>query len=49
MKYVKPTIVNLGVASRAIQGKGNKIQHNFPDADGVNLPRSTGSAYDLDE
>lgn len=49
MQYAKPSIVSLGVASRIIQGSGNKAQQIAFDADGVNLPRSTGSAYDLDE
>lgn len=50
MKYVKPSIATLGVASETIQGDGSK---KFPHAiDGNVLLRpqlSTGSAYDLDE
>jgi hypothetical protein len=49
MRYEKPSIVSLGAASSAIQGNGNKAQHHMTDADGAQLPRSTGSAYDLDE
>jgi hypothetical protein len=49
MRYVKPSIVALGAASCNIQGHAIKTQHNMTDADGVQLPRSTGSAYDLDE
>jgi hypothetical protein len=49
MRYVKPTIVSLGAASCAIQGHANKTHPFAIDADGMGLPRSTGSAYDLDE
>jgi hypothetical protein len=49
MKYEKPSIVTLGPASHAIQGVGNKWRHIAPDADGSQLPFTTGSAYDLDE
>jgi hypothetical protein len=49
MRYVKPSIVCLGTASCVIQGNANKTRHIAMDADGVQLPRSTGSAYDLDE
>lgn len=48
MRYEKPSIVSLGAASCAIQGNSNKAEHIAPDAF-PNLPRSTGSAYDLDE
>ncbi len=49
MRYVKPSIASLGAASCAIQGNCNKAQPNAIDADSLQLVRSTGSAYDLDE
>lgn len=48
MRYVKPTIASLGVASAAIQGHAVKGSMH-PDADESQTRPSTGSAYDLDE
>jgi hypothetical protein len=48
MRYQKPSIAQLGVASAAIQGHAVKGGMHS-DAD-QNQPRpSTGTAYDLDE
>jgi hypothetical protein len=50
MKYVKPSIATLGLASEAIQGAGSKIFPHATDGDVLRRPQlSTGSAYDLDE
>lgn len=49
MRYEKPSLAYLGVASAAIQGHGIKGLA-VPDADESQQPQpSTGSAYDLDE
>jgi hypothetical protein len=51
MRYTKPSIVCLGVASQAIQGHGIKSEQNRVDAVDMSPTAfwSTGSAYDLDE
>jgi hypothetical protein len=49
VRYEKPTIARLGVASNAIQHSGIKMFHNVTDAQGSDRPLSTGNAYDLDE
>ena len=51
MRYVKPSLTTLGVASVAIQHMvGNKSQPNALDASIDQRPlQSTGTAYDLDE
>jgi len=51
MRYTKPSIACLGVASQAIQGHGIKTQQNQVDAVDMSSTAlwSTGSAYDLDE
>jgi hypothetical protein len=49
MRYEKPFVATLGIASVAIQHLGiNKVQ---PDTDGSapNQRPSSGSSYDLDE
>jgi len=48
MKYAKPTVAFIGVASNAIQGHGNKAALS-PDANTSSEQMSTGSSYDLDE
>lgn len=49
MKYERPIIVQLGTASGAIQGFGNKNPYQSPDADHQSSYLSTGHSYDLDE
>ncbi len=50
MKFTKPTIVELGSASEAIQFTGGaKINHVVPDQGGMTLPFSSGPAYHFDE
>ncbi|MGA2539427.1 MAG: hypothetical protein ABSF53_25700 [Terracidiphilus sp.] len=50
MKYLKPSIATLGLASDAIQGEGWKLFPHAIDGDVARRPQlSTGSAYDLDE
>ncbi len=49
MRYMRPSIADLGSAAVAIQGLGVKGGAAI-DADESQQPRpSTGSAYDLDE
>jgi hypothetical protein len=49
MKYAKPTIAALGVASNAIQAFHSKLIHNVTDSMDPSAARTSGGAYDLDE
>ena len=49
MRYMKPSIADLGSASASIQGHASK-GGMATDADEIQRPRpSTGLSYDLDE
>jgi hypothetical protein len=48
MKYAKPSVVELGLASEAIQFHGRKAI-TAPDGNPLDVQPTTGGAYDLDE
>jgi hypothetical protein len=48
MRYAKPSIMELGAASVAIQSLNNKVMPKT-DGSGATIHPSTGNAYDLDE
>lgn len=49
MKYVKPAIAALGIASEAIQFPGDKSGMHLDGVIALRPNPSTGTAYDLDE
>lgn len=49
MKYAKPSIVQLGAASSAVQHIGQGKPMSVTDATNPEAQLSSGGAYDLDE